>query len=50
MLSRPAHRRTGAALARLWILSDLHLETLPYPENFRPDPPAFDVLVATGDV
>ena len=50
MVSGPAHRRTGAALARLWILSDLHLEALPYPENFRPDPPAFDVLVAAGDV
>jgi predicted phosphohydrolase len=37
-------------LAKLWILSDLHLETLPYPENFRPTPPAFDVLVAAGDI
>lgn len=37
-------------MAKLWILSDLHLETLPYPENFRPEPPAFDVLVAAGDI
>ena len=37
-------------MAKLWILSDLHLETLPYPENFRPTPPAFDVLVAAGDI
>ncbi|MDP4024943.1 metallophosphoesterase [Methylobacterium sp. NEAU 140] len=37
-------------MAKLWILSDLHLETLPYPDNFRPDPPPFDVLVAAGDI
>lgn len=37
-------------MTKLWILSDLHLETLPYPENFRPAPPAFDVLVAAGDI
>ena len=37
-------------MAKLWILSDLHLETLPYPDNFRPDPPGFDVLVAAGDI
>lgn len=41
---------TGIALAKLWILSDLHLETLPYPENFRAEPPAFDVLVVAGDI
>ena len=37
-------------MAKLWILSDLHLETLPYPDNFRPAPLAFDVLVAAGDI
>lgn len=37
-------------MVKLWILSDLHLETLPYPENFRPEPPFFDVLVAAGDI
>lgn len=37
-------------MAKLWILSDLHLETLPYPDNFRPEPPAFGVLVAAGDI
>lgn len=37
-------------MAKLWILPDLHLETLPYPDNSRPDPPGFDVLVAAGDI
>lgn len=37
-------------MAKLWILSDLHLEALPYPDNFRPEPPPFDVLVAAGDI
>lgn len=40
----------GVALTQLWILSDLHLEALPYPDEFRPEPPAFDVLVVAGDV
>ncbi len=31
-------------------LSDLHLEAAPYPAAFRPAPPAFDVLVAAGDI
>jgi Icc-related predicted phosphoesterase len=35
---------------KLWILSDLHLETVPFPDAFRPAPPDFDVLVAAGDI
>lgn len=35
---------------KLWILSDLHLETVPYPGAFKPPPPEFDVLVSAGDV
>lgn len=35
---------------RLWILSDLHLEAVPHPEAFRPNRPAFDVLIVAGDV
>lgn len=35
---------------KLWILSDLHLDTVPYPEAFEPTRPDFDVLVAAGDV
>ncbi len=35
---------------RLWTLSDLHLEAVPHPEAFRPQRPAFDVLVVAGDV
>lgn len=31
-------------------MSDLHLETLPYPDAFNPARPAFDVLVAAGDI
>ena len=34
----------------LWVLSDLHLEAVPHPEAFRPERPAFDVLVVAGDV
>lgn len=37
-------------MPRLWILSDLHLEAVAFPEAFRPAPPAFDVLVVAGDV
>ena len=37
-------------MPRLWILSDLHLEAMPYPERFQPAPRPFDVLVAAGDV
>lgn len=40
---------TGA-LPRLWILSDLHLETVPHPDAFAPTPPDFDILVCAGDV
>ena len=39
-----------AFLPRLWILSDLHFETIPYPEAFDPARPDFDVLVAAGDI
>lgn len=35
---------------KLWILSDLHLETMPFPNAFRPEPPDFDVLVSAGDI
>lgn len=37
-------------MPRLWILSDLHLETVPYPEAFKPAQTGFDVLVAAGDI
>lgn len=37
-------------MTRLWILSDLHLETIPHPDAFAPTPPDFDVLVCAGDV
>jgi 3',5'-cyclic AMP phosphodiesterase CpdA len=37
-------------MTRLWVMSDLHLEAVPYPEAFRPVRPAFDVLVVAGDV
>ncbi len=35
---------------RLWILSDLHLEAVGFPEAFKPARTDFDVLVAAGDV
>ena len=31
-------------------MSDLHLETIPFPEAFQPKRPDFDVLVVAGDV
>jgi len=31
-------------------MSDLHLESVPYPDAFRPARPDFDVLVAAGDI
>jgi len=34
----------------LWILSDLHLEAAPFPDAYDPPRPAFDVLVAAGDI
>jgi 3',5'-cyclic AMP phosphodiesterase CpdA len=37
-------------VTKLWILSDLHLEAVAFPEAFRPPPPDFDVLVVAGDV
>ena len=37
-------------MPRLWILSDLHLDAVPYPEAFRPPRPVFDILVVAGDV
>ncbi|MGE7371437.1 metallophosphoesterase [Neorhizobium sp. NPDC001467] len=37
-------------LSKLWILSDLHLESIPYPGAFSPARPDFDVLVAAGDI
>lgn len=35
---------------KLLILSDLHLESLPFPDAFRPAPSDFDVLVSAGDI
>ena len=40
----------GMALPKLWIMSDLHMENVPYPEAFQPDRPDFDALVAAGDI
>lgn len=37
-------------MPRLWILSDLHLETVPHPDAFAPTPPDFDILVCAGDI
>ncbi|MCZ7861513.1 metallophosphoesterase [Agrobacterium salinitolerans] len=37
-------------LTKLWVMSDLHLEAVPYPEAFQPQIPVFDVLVAAGDI
>ena len=37
-------------MARLWVMSDLHLEAVRHPEAFRPARPDFDVLVVAGDV
>jgi Icc-related predicted phosphoesterase len=35
---------------KLWILSDLHFESVPFPGAFRPTAPDFDVLVSAGDI
>lgn len=37
-------------MTKLWIMSDLHMETIPHPEKFDPKRPDFDVLVVAGDV
>jgi 3',5'-cyclic AMP phosphodiesterase CpdA len=37
-------------VTKLWILSDLHLEAVAFPQAFKPAPPDFDVLVVAGDV
>lgn len=37
-------------MAKLWIMSDLHLETVPYPRGFKPQATDFDVLIAAGDI
>ncbi len=37
-------------MAKLWILSDRHLKAVLYPDQFRSEPPAFDMLVAAGDM
>ncbi len=37
-------------MPKLWIMSDLHLETVPYPDAYQPARPDFDVLVAAGDI
>ena len=36
-------------MPRLWVLSDLHLESVPRPEGFIVDGVDFDVLVSAGD-
>ena len=47
---RPTRSKRKRQPVRLWVLSDLHLEAVPHPEAFRPQRPAFDVLVVAGDV
>ena len=42
--------QSAAMMTRLWIMSDLHLEAVAFPEAFKPVPPNFDVLVVAGDV
>jgi hypothetical protein len=37
-------------MIRLWFLSDLHLEAVPYPDAFDPARPEFEVLIAAGDI
>lgn len=37
-------------MTKLWLLSDLHLESAPHPDRFDPPRPDFDVLVCAGDV
>ena len=37
-------------MIRLWVLSDLHLEAVPFPDGYDPIRPEFDVLVAAGDL
>lgn len=37
-------------MTKLWLLSDLHLESVPHPDAFDPPRPDFDVLVCPGDV
>jgi len=37
-------------MTRLWVLSDLHLEAVPFPDGYDPIRPEFDVLVAAGDL
>lgn len=48
VLRRETTKETG--LPKLWIMSDLHLESVPFPEAFAPARPDFDVLVAAGDI
>ena len=38
------------SLPNLWILSDLHVETVRHPDQFTPERPNFDVPVAAGDI
>ena len=35
---------------KLWIMSDLHLESVPHPQEFKPVVADFDILVVAGDV
>lgn len=43
-------RTRRCELPKLWILSDLHLESVSYPEEFRPKQPDFDILAVAGDI
>lgn len=36
-------------MTKLWVLSDLHLESVPHPRGFTVDGVDFDVLVSAGD-
>jgi 3',5'-cyclic AMP phosphodiesterase CpdA len=48
--TRRRHNDEEITLPRLWIMSDLHLETVPHPEAFEPSRPEFDILVVAGDI
>jgi Icc-related predicted phosphoesterase len=37
-------------MTRLWVLSDLHLEAVPYLDAFDPTRADFEVLIAAGDI
>ena len=37
-------------MPKLWVMSDLHFESFPFPGAYRPTRPEFDILVAAGDI